>query len=145
MAKPIDQQALDKLNLRLAQQQMLANQGLYTPGAPSSIGAINTALQQNAATTKADLDAAKKALAEAQFGVYGPNPRLGGTVLNPTVDGKAVGPKIKEPGAGGSSGSSGPSGSVGSTGKKFVNTYTDPTTGDVYAMFDDGSRTLMSK
>jgi hypothetical protein len=42
-------------------------------------------------------------------------------------------------------GSTGPTGPTGTTGKTLVSTYTDPTTGDVIAVYSDGTTAILSK
>jgi hypothetical protein len=53
--------------------------------------------------------------------------------------GRSTGP------TGGPTGSTGPTGATGPAPRTFMETYTDPTTGDVYAIYSDGSRELLAQ
>jgi len=61
----------------------------------------------------------------------------GGPTGGPT--GRSTGP------TGGPTGSTGPTGATGPAPRTFMETYTDPTTGDVYAIYSDGSRELLAQ
>ena len=67
-------------------------------------------------------------------GSTGPTGRSTGPTGGPT--GRSTGP------TGGATGPTGPTGPVGRT---VVNTYEDPATGDIYAIYSDGTRELLSQ
>jgi hypothetical protein len=67
-------------------------------------------------------------------GSTGPTGRSTGPTGGPT--GRSTGP---------TGGATGPTGATGPAPRTFMETYTDPTTGDVYAIYSDGSRELLAQ
>lgn len=113
---------------------MVINFGMAMPddggGFDSFVDPYYTQKVGNTGKTQAQLDAATNAQTTAQM--------TGGTV-NPVTG--MVQPKAATISGGTSSGTS----SEDKPARKVVSTYTDPNTGDVYAIYDTGDREVISK